>query len=348
MNRIKLTLTVLSLTITLIGCNSGKHEDSGKSNNSSKAEVVSEAETTEDKEEVQSEDESEKPTEDTSSEGDSDKGFSDSDTIEQIEEKLEQKYGVDIVYGEDIRTRFDEEDEDLRAQKYTEEEGIRRAMTYVDEALAVFPRGLTEQLTYDDGSPLKIYLIGAVGEGDAPPQDGAIPAFADKDEKELYLAIDISLDGEINVPTVSHELTHIIDFKLHDLGGIDDDEWNKLNPEGFAYTEDYENYNTSEFADKYSYTTGHYLPRMAKQNADEVYFYYNYAITNAYEDRATLMENLIVDLMWDYEIAPELYTFPHVREKAQYYLDAIKGTFTMNEEDVDRWQTTFDTLAGNS
>ncbi|SFC88465.1 hypothetical protein [Ruminococcus albus] len=346
MDRIKIIVAVLGLTIAFTGCNSAKQDESVKSNNSSEAEIVTEEETNMSEHEDEPEECSETDTKDVGTNSDtSEPTFSEDDTTEQIAEKIEEKYGVDIVYGEDIRTVYEEEDETLKAEKYTDDSGIRKALAYVDEALGVFPQGLTEQLISADGSPMKIYLTGTISSDAELFEDGGIPAFANKNDTETYLSIDISPDGEINVPTVCHELTHIIDLTMTDMGTFSESKWGSLNPKGFSYTENYETYRDCEFTDKYCYASEKYFPRTLTQDADDVYFYYNYALTFAMEDRATLMEDLIVYMMWGYEIAPGLYSFPHVHDKAQYFLEAVRDSFDLNEEDVNKWQTSFEMLS---
>ncbi len=271
--------------------------------------------------------------------------LSDNDTALEMAEKIDKKYKVDVIFGDDIRTVFDVDGDNIHAEKYTNEEGIKTALKSVDEALGVFPQGLTEQLSQSSKGILKIYLTGAIGKGDAKPEPGQYPAFTDDKDTELYLTIDISQDGVINVPTVSHELTHVIDFRLHDMGLMDENEWNKLNPEGFKYTEDYDNYRNCEYTDKYSYCSEHYTPRTLSQPDGDVYFYYNYSVVNAYEDRATLMENLVIYRLWNYEVAPGLYKFEHVKAKASYLLEKISQAFQLNEQDVASWKKSFEEIS---
>ena len=350
-SNIKTTLAAVCLSIVMTGCSAAEQvkQNESTAETTQTTTATTEGTTAAVTEEVTSAETEATPTEtEEASAQPTDNALSENDTVEQMAEKLENKYGVDIVYGEDIRTRFDEDGEDLRAEKYTDENGIKTAMISVDTALGIFPQGLTMKLVNDDKSPLKIYLTGAVGQGGEAPEPGALPAFTDDEDEELYLAIDISTDGEINVPTVSHELTHVIDFKLHAMGAFDDSKWDSLNPEGFSYTEDYENYRSSEFADKYSYTKEHYVQRILSQDADDVYFYYNYSLVNAYEDRATLMEDLWVYLMWDFEIAPGIYSFPHVKEKAEFFLDRMCEAFELSDSDVEKWHNALEQLSTNS
>ena len=69
---------------------------------------------------------------------------------------------------------------------------------------------------------------------------------------------------------------------------------------------------------------------------------------NAYEDRATIMENLIIYLLWDYEVAPGLYSYPHIYEKAKYFLDCISSAFELDDDGFRKWQDTLDKLAVTS
>ncbi len=275
--------------------------------------------------------------------------YKDDPQVEELARQVEEKYGIDIVYGEDVRRNFGNEEEDLRATAFTSAEGIKTAIRSVDEAFSAFPKGLTSQLADEKRGTLKVYLLGAVGQGDNAPESGAYPAFTDNEDPELFLAIDISPDGFINVPTVSHEFTHVIDFRMHEMGKFDDEGWNKLNPEGFSYVENYETYATGEFANKYSYTEYHYTPRKLTQPPEDVYFVYNYGTVSALEDRATLLEPLIIYRMWGHDtIAPGMYEFPHIQAKTEYFLKAIEAAFDLAPEDVEIWKNAYEKLANKT
>ena len=57
------------------------------------------------------------------------------------------------------------------------------------------------------------------------------------------------------------------------------------------------------------------------------------------------MEDLIVYLLWDYEIAPGLYSYPHIYNKADYFLESIRNGFKLSDEDMQIWQNTLDELS---
>ena len=268
------------------------------------------------------------------------------DTIREMEAKIEKKYDIDVVYGNDIRTRFDEEEDDLRATVYTDEAGIKTALQTLDNALKVLPRGLIAQIADPKRGILKIYLLGAVGQGENEPESGAYPAFTDFEDRELFLAIDIFLDGFINPPDILHEMTHVIDFKMQALGHLREEDWNKFNPEGFTYYIDYEKYYKNEIPKDYSYTEFHYVPRLLEQDPNDVYFLYNYAEINAWEDRATLLEPLMIyKALGNNTIAPDFYTFPHIRAKIDYLLKEVTNTFELNAEDVASWKQSLEKMS---
>ena len=76
----------------------------------------------------------------------SDYAPSDTDDAKTLESKIETKYGVDIVYGDDIRTEFGSESEQLKVEKYTDEENIKKALTTIDGILKVYPKTFFYQL----------------------------------------------------------------------------------------------------------------------------------------------------------------------------------------------------------
>ena len=263
----------------------------------------------------------------------------DGDSLEQIVSKMENKYGIDIVYGNDIRTEFKDENETLRAKPNTNDNEIAAALKDIDEGLNALPKGFIKQLPYGKHKILKMYLTGPITIDGV--DRGGVPAFTSDSDEELYLTIEVLEQGVVNVPTVLHELTHIIDFKLHYDGIINEDDWSKLNPEGFAYDNSYGDSLAGKKDPKYCYTTDHYVGHNTDNSNDDIWFYYCYSKVNAYEDRATMLENLVVYRIWNYEIAEGLYKCPHMKAKMEYYLKLIEKDFAMNGSDRDSWADAF-------
>lgn len=261
------------------------------------------------------------------------------DSLEQIVSKMENKYGIDIVYGNDIRTEFKDENETLRAKPNTNDNEIAAALKDIDEGLNALPKGFIRQLPYGKHKILKMYLTGPITI-DGTNED-AVLAFTSDSDEELYLTIQVLEQGVVNVPTVLHELTHIIDFKLHHDGIINEDDWSKLNPEGFSYDNSYADSRAGKKDPKYCYTTDHYVGHNTDNSNDDIWFYYCYSKVNAYEDRATMLENLVIYRIWNYEVAEGLYKCPHVKAKMEYYLKLIEKVFAMSASDRDAWADAF-------
>ena len=265
--------------------------------------------------------------------------LNDSDTLEEIVSKMENKYGIDIVYGNDIRTEFKDENETLRAKPNTNNKDIETALRSMDEGLNALPAGFMKQIAYGRHKILKIYLTGTItidgynGKG--------VPAFTSDSDDELYLTIEVLDQGVINVPTVLHEITHIVDFKLKHDGLLNEDEWAKLNPEGFTYDNSYGDSLAGKKDPGYCYSTECYIPHNTEYSNNDIWFYYPYSKVNAYEDRATMLENLIIYKMWKYEVAEGLYKCPHMKAKAEYFLKLIEKDFKMSDKDKAEWQNAF-------
>ena len=164
--------------------------------------------------------------------------LSESDDLKTMEKKIETKYGVDIVFGDEVRTEFGDESEQIVAEKYTNEANIKTALMTLDNILNVYPKTFFYQLRLTEDSPVKIYMTGHIKSLTYP--DANINACtSDTDSKgEFYLLIDIAgIDGTFNPIDIMHEIVHLTDFKLKSKGFLKSEEWAKLNPEGFTYTE---------------------------------------------------------------------------------------------------------------
>ena len=267
----------------------------------------------------------------------------DDDPLEQIVSKMEAKYGMDIVYGKDIRTKFEDENETLIAAVNTNEKDIAIALRSINEGLNSLPKGFIRQLPYGKHKILKMYLTGPVTvEG---IEGSSVPAFTSDSDDELYLTLEVLDQGVVNVPTVLHELTHIVDFKLKHDGLLKDEEWAKLNPEGFAYSESYADNMAGKKNSENCYCTDHYVPHNTNCANDDIWFYYSYSKVNAYEDRATALEDLIIYKMWNYEVAPDLYKSPHMKAKAEYFLKLVEKDFKMTDSDKEAWQKAFKAIS---
>ena len=267
----------------------------------------------------------------------------DDDSLEQIVSKMEAKYGVDIVYGNDIRTEFKDENETIKVVPFTNEKDIATALRSINEGLNCLPKGFLKQLPYGKHKTLKLYLTGTITV--VGVKGGTIPAFTSDRDDELYLTVEILEQGIVNVPDVLHELTHIVDFKLAYDGLLKEEDWGKLNPAGFVYDNNYVDNMAGKKNSDNCYSTERYVPHNTGCSNDDIWFYYSYSKVNSYEDRATTLEDLIIYKLWNYEVAPDLYKCPHIKAKAEYLLKLIEKDFKMTDADKEAWKKTFGAIS---
>ena len=267
--------------------------------------------------------------------------LSDADDLKAMEQKIEAKYGVDIVYGDDIRTEYGDETEQLVTEKHTDEARIKEALKSVDGILKVYPKTFFYQLRFAEDNPIKIYLTGHIKSLTYP--DASITAFTtDTDSKgEFYLAIDIAGQDDICNPVdIMHEFVHLTDFKLRTLGLLKSEDWAKLNPEGFSYRERTE----KESVDKYNYAQAEYCPMKEGTSPSDVYFVCPYSQVNEFEDRATLLTNALVHSLYKYEVEPGIYKCPHLQEKMEYWFSQVRKGFDTTYWDNIPWEDSYKQL----
>lgn len=267
--------------------------------------------------------------------------LSSSDDIKTMEQKIETKYGIDIVFGDAVRTEFGDESENLVTEKYTSEENIKKALISVDEVLKIYPKTFFYQLSPSPDKPVKIYLTGHIKSLTYP--DAAINAFTTDSDKqgETYLVIDIAgQDGVFNVVDVMHETVHLTDFKLKQSGLLKETEWSSLNPESFSYRDK----SGKDADERYNFSMAEFCPIKAGMKASDVYFVCPYSQANEFEDRATMMTNAMVFTLWNYEVEPNIYKCPHMQAKMEYYFGQIRKGFDTTYWDKTPWEESFSKL----
>ena len=233
--------------------------------------------------------------------------LSEADDLKTLEQKIETKYGVDIVYGGDIRTEFGDESEQLVVEKYTDEANIKKALISVDSVLKIYPKTFLYQLRLSEDNPVKIYLTGHIKSLTYP--DASINAFtSDTDSKgEFYLVIDIAgQNGIFNPPDVMHEIVHLVE--------------------------------------KYNFAQAEYCPRTSEDDVSEVYFVCPYSQANEFEDRATLLTNAMIHSIYNYEVEPGVYKCPHLQAKMEFWFSEIRKGFDTTYWENIPWEDSYSKL----
>ena len=226
-------------------------------------------------------------------------------SLSEFARRLEDRYGVRIVLGENIPAVFS----DYRAQVETDPDMIRGTLSVLDNVLSRYPEGYFTSLRGNYYRDVVFYLTGELAPLDEDYSISNAGAFTTDCDGLCQLALCLGSDPDPAM--VVHELTHAADYRFSGEDLWDDDEWNAMNPAGFSYYNSYidENGESYEFSGSKAYTAEGGAPD------DEIYFIDAYSKTYSMEDRARLMESLLTG-------ADPLINYggcPHIQEKLAYY-----------------------------
>lgn len=236
--------------------------------------------------------------------------------LTQRAEALEEKYGLNIIMGENVTCDF----EAYEYNQVVDEVRIAYALDELEKAMEAFPDGMCEEMAADYALGFNVYLCGKFSPANKENISDA-GAFFTFDNGYYNLAMDINLDNlESNL---IHEMTHAIDEYFVYCGAYEqlEEDWKACNPEGFTYLESYFGYEG-----EYEYTFYDDF-----DDINEVYFVDEYAKTFPTEDRSRVFENFGSEYnegVWLLESQP-------LRRKARLLLDYCKeymDCFNTDEE----------------
>lgn len=218
--------------------------------------------------------------------------------------EIADRYGVEILIGEQcelVYTHFE-------SYALTDPNYVREALDVLDKALSRYPDGFFRQLPFGVVETIRFEVVGALyaREGIDDYQN-SVGAFAQQRGSHYGIV----LDGFcIQVDTIYHEVSHIIDKKLAWDAQIrpdalfSEESWLALQPEGFQYIESYVD------------SPGEHL---AYQGTG--YFIRDYSRTFPTEDRADVLAAAMAQEDWSFAPGTGL------RAKLQYYAACIRDCF---------------------
>lgn len=227
----------------------------------------------------------------------------------QRADELEERYGIQIYLSAQCRgiaTDYKDyicTDEFFANDTAWELELTDRALDDLEAGLAKYPEGFFRQFrTVTGDAGLRLCLTGEI-------TDGYSAAFAFSIDEWYDMVFDIRFSVAANLP---HELWHCMEIFInrHDSDLLTDEAWLALDPPGFAYTEDYENYIYDNY--EYCYPAG------------EWYFFDAYSKVNAREDKARLMEVVMSPEIYD---SARFVSSPHIRQKLALMCKAVRAAF---------------------
>lgn len=252
---------------------------------------------------------------------------------------IENKYQVQVFTGAECASL---DAPDYNVELVTDEAVTWTSLAHLDKALSIYPEDFFAQCKqgfYTDGISFYLVnnLIGLEGTNNIGTAVGL--TFTDVHSHKVALSCNNSSGFE---DTVYHEISHVIDAEIEfrNYQNTDsfftEDQWNALNPEGFAYANDYTVYHTDFAGTALGWTFSSYDG--SGDSLQNIYFVDDYALLYAKEDRARLMEYAVA-----YPTRPEL-TSPNMQSKLQYMCDYIRHYFDdSNWPEVLPWEKALNT-----
>ena len=238
----------------------------------------------------------------------------------QRADELEERYGITIYLSSqcrDVATAYKDyvcTDEFFADDPAWEIQLTDRALNDLEAGLAKYPEGFFRQFrTVTGDAGLRLCLTGEI-------TDSYSAAFAFSTDEWYDMVFDIRFDVAPNLP---HELWHCMEIFINrqDSALLSDEAWLALDPPGFTYTEDYENYLYDDY--EYCYPAG------------EWYFYDTYSKVNAREDKARLMEVVMSPDRYD---SAHFVTSPHIQQKLTLLCKAVRAAFDTTDWGEVYWE----------
>lgn len=228
--------------------------------------------------------------------------------------QLEEQYGVTIVLGRNVPLTFS----DYSASPETSPDLMDGTLSVLENVLSRYPAQYFDALKGTYYRDIVFYLTGDLAPLDQTANISNAGAFAT--ERDGLCQIALNLLSNPDASMVIHELTHAADYRFAGQALWDEDAWNAMNPPGFSYYNSY----IDEQGESYEYAGSSDHTADAGGPADEVYFIDAYSKTFGMEDRARLMENLMVSG----SPYAEFYRGKHLQEKLSYYFRFLRDTLS--------------------
>lgn len=227
---------------------------------------------------------------------------------------LEEQYGVKIVLGRNVPSVFS----DYSAEAETDPDRMDGALSVLENVLSRFPGRYFDSLRGVYYREIVFYLAGELHPLDETTNISNAGAFATDCDGLCQIALNLGSDPDAAM--VIHELTHAADYRFSGEGLWDEEAWNELNPPGFSYYNSYFN----EYGESYEFAGNTDYTAESGISAGDVYFIDAYSKTFGMEDRARLMENLMVSG----SPFADCYKGQHIQEKLKYYFRFLRETLS--------------------
>ena len=246
-------------------------------------------------------------------------------------DKLEKEYGVRILVGDEVK------DAEYGAQYklISTESEIDGDYTYQDElenvrllgnVLAMYPKDFFDHFKDKNGKGgMRIALVERLESEDYSNFTAAGVSYDTGSWFNIALQSMYAYDHGM----FHHEMLHSVEQLINRKDQLNDDEWNKLNPYGFDYTRNFDDYATKYETDQRTLDSVLYNEVI---NHDTPYFISNYSLVTPMEDRATLIQRLF-DFKYNDDGTSTRFgvegiaEYPHLKAKLDFLAEWTKQEF---------------------
>ncbi len=199
--------------------------------------------------------------------------------LREYADTLQEQYAVSILFSAQCEipcsySDFSVQTTDELSLEY-ETKLLYKALTTLETTLGRYPEGFFRQFRTQEISGLRIMLVSTI------ESSYGVVAYEYYQDGWFNIVYDINYQSSLD-NNLCHEIWHATEGKLNLIDGVfvDELEWNSLNPEGFAYSDEYETY--LDNSTQWTY--------YAEADPERIYFIDMYSKTYAKEDRARIME----------------------------------------------------------
>ena len=255
--------------------------------------------------------------------------------VRQRADEIEKKYNVKVYVGNEVKNVEESSQYVLVSTEDSDYYTADLALEYLDgldDLLGMYPKGFFLHFQSPDGKGgLRISIVDELKNDSFSAFSAGGVAYMTGGWYDIAIMMS-SMDKTAS--SLHHEIWHCVEHMIgRRYGQISDDEWNKMNPSGFVYTQDFDGYIT-ESNDVYKTLSS--VMWDEEKDYDGTYFISNYSIVTPMEDRATLIEQLF---QCDYSFDPVdgdyprygtklIADYPHLKEKLDYLKKWISVEFT--------------------
>ena len=218
---------------------------------------------------------------------------------------LSEIYGVEIKIADQCSTDYATKTAEPEMNTAT----IQQGLSMLEKVLGSFPQNFLKQLTYGSVRKTEINLMGKITEKEAIEGHNPV-GFVESESGIHCMVLNITSDIQELESVIYHEFSHIIDQKLEfdallrEDALYSDETWCQLNPQGFAYSEQY-----GVYPEEY----WNYLSC----------FMDDYSMTFSGEDRARIFEYAAMHKTMYFHPTGA----PVCLEKLKYYCECIRDGF---------------------